>query len=142
MLRSLALPAAVGALALTACGNATTQQPVQAAAVPPASVSTLEAQELAALIATNKVVLIDVRTPEEFAEGRISGALNAPVQVFVPAMIPQESDRETILYCRSSGRSRVAAEELAAYLAKPVRHLEGGILTWEKAGLPVERAPD
>lgn len=102
--------------------------------------------ELSALIADGKVVLIDVRTPEEFAEARLAGALNAPLQTFDPASIPMEAlvaetGRETILYCRSSARSARAAALLAAQIKGKVRHLEGGIIAWQEAGLPVIAQP-
>ena len=101
-----------------------------------ASVETLPAADLANLIAQGSVVLIDVRTPAEFAEGRLDGALNMPVQTFNAAAVPRDGLRETILYCRSSGRSKRAAEMLAQEWGTKVRHLEGGILAWRAADLP------
>lgn len=103
-----------------------------------AQVETLPASELAALIASGQVVLIDVRTPDEYEGGRIASALNAPVQTFDAAVIPRDATRETILYCRSSGRSKRAADMLAAEWGTKVRHLEGGVLAWQDAGLELE----
>ncbi len=105
------------------------------AAQPGASVVTLSATELAALMEAGEVVLIDVRTPAEFAEARLPGALNAPLGTFDPASIPIEAERETILYCGSSRRSGIAATQLSEYLGTEVRHLEGGIQAWNAAGL-------
>ena len=68
------------------------------------------------------MVLIDVRTPKEFAEARLHGALNAPLQTFDPATIPMEAGRETILYCRSSGRSGRAAKILAEHIDGKADH--------------------
>ena len=82
-------------------------------------------------------MLIDVRTPQEYGTGRIAGALNAPVQTFDAASIPRDSTRETILYCRSSGRSKRAADMLAAEWGTKVRHLEGGIIAWQDEGLEI-----
>ena len=85
------------------------------------------------------VVLLDVRTPEEFAGSHLPGAENidfdAPGFVdAVKARVPAGS--EIALYCRSGRRSAEAARELeeAGY---SVKDLDGGILAWEKAGLPV-----
>ncbi len=103
-----------------------------------AEVETLPASELAALIASGQVVLIDVRTPDEYEGGRIASALNAPVQTFDAAAIPRDATRETILYCRSSGRSKRAADMLAAEWGTKVRHLEGGIIAWQDEGLAIE----
>lgn len=104
-------------------------------------VALIGAAELAQLLEQDKVILVDVRTPAEFAEARLHGALNAPLQTFDPAMTPQEELRETILYCRSSGRSGRAAKILADHLGKRVRHMEGGIIAWQDAGLPTVSQP-
>ncbi len=106
-----------------------------------AEVATISPNELAALMEQGKVVLVDVRTPGEFDEVRLHGSLNAPLQTFDPATIPMETDRETILYCRSSGRSGRAAKILAEHIGGKVRHMEGGILAWQEAGLPTIPEP-
>ncbi|RJY09243.1 rhodanese-like domain-containing protein [Aurantiacibacter aquimixticola] len=98
-----------------------------------AEVALVNSSELADLMAAGNVVLIDVRTPEEFAEGRLPGALNAPVETFGPAAIPIEDGRETIFYCRSGNRSEHAARVLAEEIGGRVRHLDGGIVAWKAA---------
>lgn len=98
-----------------------------------AAVSTLTVEKLQGMIARGEVLLVDVRRPDEFGAGRLPGALNAPVETFDPAAIPQEQARETVLYCRSGNRSGRAAEMLAEFTGDTVRHLEGGILAWEAA---------
>lgn len=129
---ALALATAAGA-ALAACAPA---PPAHSASTrPAAAVATLTTNELAALMAAGKVILIDVRTPAEFAQARLPGALNAPLGTFDPASIPIEPDRETILYCGSSRRSAIAAGLLSEHLGTTVRHLEGGIQAWIAAGL-------
>lgn len=85
------------------------------------------------MLARGDVVLVDVRTPEEFGAGRLPGALNAPVETFDAASIPIEETRETILYCRSARRSEQAAQMLAEHTGGTVRHLAGGIIAWEEA---------
>lgn len=118
-------------LAETTPGTATAQPAVELIA----------SDNLAAMIAAGEVVLIDVRTPEEFAESRIPGALNAPVETFDAASIPIEAERETILYCRSARRSERAALMLAEHIDGTVRHLEGGIIAWEEASGEVISSP-
>lgn len=83
---------------LAACDNAAgTIAPTAAMAQPAtaegAAVATLGAGELADLIARGEVVLVDVRTPEEFGSARLVGGLNAPVETFDPATIPLEAGR-------------------------------------------------
>lgn len=113
-----------------------------AAAVPvqAAQVETLGTAELAALVEAGTVRLIDVRTPEEFAEGSIPGAVNVPLDRFDPAAIVDEPGKETVLFCRSDRRSGIAAEKLAAERGEPVRHLDGGILAWIADGQAVTTA--
>lgn len=132
-MRRLALAVALASgAALAACAPLPPAE--SASAQTGAAVVTLPASELAALMASGDVVLIDVRTPAEFAEARLPGALNAPLGTFDPASIPIEAERETILYCGSSRRSGIAATQLSEYLGTTVRHLEGGIRAWTEAG--------
>jgi len=134
-------------LILSACGHAADLAVPQATAkqadatAEVTQVALVSPAELAALIEQGMVVLIDVRTPGEFDAARLHGSLNAPLQTFDPATIPIEAERETILYCRSSGRSGRAAKILAAHIGGKVRHMEGGILAWQKAGLPTIPQP-
>ncbi len=138
-----AAPAAL-ALALAACTQqAEREAPVeQAATEEAAAVELIPAADLAAMMAAGEALVIDVRTPAEFAESRLAGALNAPLSTFDPASIPMMEDRETILYCGSSRRSGIAAEMLAEHKGGKVRHLEGGITAWKEAGLETQAEPE
>ena len=89
--------------------------------------------------AGEKIQLIDVRTPEEFAEGHLAGAINIPVDELDPAALPSADGAERILYCRSARRSEAAAKELAEASGGVALHMEGGIVAWEALGLPVAR---
>ncbi|WP_324261583.1 rhodanese-like domain-containing protein [Altererythrobacter sp. H2] len=141
MRRTLAAPALAVLLLAGACSPAVGAAD-DAAVVPDsgAGVVTVGTAELAALVASGKVRLIDVRTPEEFAEGSIPGAVNVPLDRFDPAAIVDEPGRETVLFCRSDRRSGVAAEQLAAHRDATVRHLDGGILDWIAQGQEVTPA--
>ncbi|MBR3432206.1 MAG: rhodanese-like domain-containing protein [Bacteroidaceae bacterium] len=93
----------------------------------------------AALIADSSVVILDVRTAEEFKDGHIANALNIDVnqKKFVKkakAMLPK--DRTIAVYCRSGRRSANAAELLAKNGYECV-NLYGGILAWIENGRPV-----
>ena len=138
MLRSV-LPAIAPALLLAGCGEPAASEPdADSVAASRGEVQTLDVDELARMVAQDEAVLVDVRTPEEFAEGHLEGAINLPVETFDPAKVPQAADgREVILYCRSDRRSGIAAEQLAEARGTTVRHLDGGILAWEEAGQPV-----
>lgn len=130
----MALIAALS-FALGGCGTARTAETGSNQAVEAAE--TLDAGTLAARIARGDVLLIDVRTPEEFSGGRIAGAINIPLDRLNPASLPQQPGKETILYCRSDRRSGLAARQVAAAGGPALRHLDGGIIAWEASGLPV-----
>lgn len=127
-------------LIVGACSQGQTAEPVEQIEMVPA-VELLAAGDLSAKLAAGEAIVIDVRTPAEFAEARLPGALNAPLSTFDPASIPFVEGRETILYCRSSRRSGEAATMLAEHIGGTVRHLEGGILAWQEAGLSTLAQP-
>lgn len=93
--------------------------------------------------------VVDVREPEEFAEGHIPGAVNIPRGLlefevdghpavrYETAEALAHRERPVILYCLSGGRSALAAEALLRLgFANPMS-LDHGILGWEDAGHPV-----
>lgn len=130
------------AFALAACSSQpVADAPAEEVTEGVAAVETISAADLATMLEAGKAVLVDVRTPAEFAEARLAGALNAPLSTFDPGAVPMEDDRETILYCRSSRRSGQAAEMLAEHIGGKVRHLEGGIEAWQQAGLETVSEP-
>lgn len=80
--------------------------------------------------------LIDVRTPEEFASGYISGAMNVPLQQ-IASIVREVPDKDTplFLYCRSGARSQQAAVALERMGYANARNI-GGIGDWRG---PIER---
>ncbi|MFO0594064.1 MAG: rhodanese-like domain-containing protein [Myxococcaceae bacterium] len=76
--------------------------------------------------------LLDVRTPEEFAEGHIDGATNVPVQELEAklASLNLKKDRDVVVYCRSGKRSARASEILKAAGFAKVFDL-GGMSNWK-----------
>ena len=85
------------------------------------------------------VRLLDVRTPQEYAEGHIDGALNINVQSDDFQQIAEKElakDSTILVYCRSGRRSMDAAEILTR-LGYKVINLKGGIIEWKEDGLPV-----
>ena len=83
-------------------------------------------------MAVGDIMLVDVRTAEEVAEGMIAGAVHIPLDEFAPGpdLLAQADGREIVLYCRSGRRSGIAGQALSTYLDKPVSHLAGGIIAW------------
>lgn len=88
-----------------------------------------------------KVVILDVRTPEEFAAGHVPGARNIPHDQ-LPNRIAELAgieDREVVVYCRSGRRAATAQDTLAAHGFKRIIHLEGDMLKWEAERRPISK---
>ena len=88
-----------------------------------------EAAEL--MQSSEDYVILDVRTPGEYAEGHIEGAVNLPNEEIVDKEIPllPEKDQLILVYCRSGNRSRQASQKLADLGYTNVKEF-GGINTW------------
>ncbi len=82
-------------------------------------------------------VFIDVRTPEEYAEGHIEGALLIPVQELESRLAGIPHDKQVYIYCRSGRRSARAAAMLAGAGYSNIENIVGGILQWQAASYPV-----
>jgi rhodanese-related sulfurtransferase len=86
-------------------------------------------------------LVVDVRTPEEYAAGHVPGALNIPSTQLagrVGELGLESRDREIVLYCERGGRAEEAAATLARAGFGTVRHLEGDMSAWREAGRPCD----
>ena len=93
----------------------------------------------AKLMEDANVVVLDVRTAEEFKEGHLEGAVNidqAQSDFIQKAKEALPANKTIAIYCRSGRRSASAAGKLAAEGYKVV-NLKGGILAWKEAKMPV-----
>lgn len=84
-------------------------------------------------------VLIDVREPSEWRNGHAPGAALIPLGELPTRLGEVPRDREVLLICRSGNRSGQAQRLLQARGYTRVVNVAGGMLAWERAGLPVER---
>lgn len=84
-------------------------------------------------------LLLDVRTPEEFAGGHVPGAVNIPIRELEGRVAEVPQDRPVVVYCEVGGRSALAARQLAARGYRNVREMQGSMEAWRAAGLPVEK---
>ena len=82
--------------------------------------------------------LIDVREVDEYAEGRIPGAVNIPLSEFQQRYQEIETDRPIVLVCARGGRSAQAATFMAAMGYTNLYNLDGGTLGWMQNGHTVE----
>jgi len=85
-------------------------------------------------------VVIDVRTPEEYATGHIPGALNIPFDRVAEKISEVEAPNGVALYCMLGPRARKGEAALLDTGYTAVLHIEGGLAAWQAAGLPVEAA--
>lgn len=84
-------------------------------------------------------VVVDVRTPEEFANGHIKGAIlinyyDADFSDRIAALVP---DKTYFFYCRSGNRTSKTMQLARNAGLQNVLELQGGIIAWTKAGLPL-----
>src|SRR5947209_6406069 len=98
----------------------------------------LSADEVARGVAEGKILLVDVREPNETAIERYPHAVVLPMSIFDPAAIPQPAGRQVVFACRSGNRS-VTASLMAQAAGLPYdSHLAGGLIAWKALGLPTE----
>jgi len=83
-------------------------------------------------------MLLDVRTPGEYAEGHIPGATLIPIQVLAERLSEVPKDKQVYVYCHSGSRSARASKLLAEHGFKNIENMKGGIVAWKDAGYPVE----
>jgi len=87
------------------------------------------------------LVILDVRTPDEYAEGHCAKArlIDAFDPKFAEKLAALDKDAPYLLHCASGGRSIPVFEKMKALGFKEVYHLDGGFSAWEKAGGKVEK---
>ena len=86
---------------------------------------------IAMMEAENDYIILDVRTPEEFSEKHIPGAINVANETIGSEKIPELPDKDQLIlvYCRSGNRSKQAAEKLVALGYTNIVEF-GGINDW------------
>ncbi len=84
-------------------------------------------------------IIIDIRTSDEFTEGHLKGArqIDFLEEGFAEKVSKLDRNRPYLIHCRSGGRSSRSLALWKKMKFKKVYHLDGGILAWEKAGLPL-----
>lgn len=102
----------------------------------PTNGATLGAAEFASAIKREGVTVLDVRTPEEFNEGHLEGAVNLDIYTptFAADIAKLAKDGEYAVYCRSGNRSGQALRLMAQQGFTLTYHLDGGVGTWSQAG--------
>ena len=97
----------------------------------------MDPQQVSELLQRGEIQLIDVREPYEHEAGRIAGDRLVALNELASQADTIDRDRLVVFYCRSGSRSAMATEAFrgAGYDA---HNMEGGLLDWAAAGLPLE----
>ena len=100
------------------------------------AVTTMNVSDFAKKISDTSIVLLDVRTPAEFAAGHIAGATNIDFESGTFESDIQKLDKSKIyaVYCRSGNRSGQATALMAKDGFKTIFNLDGGLINWQIAG--------
>jgi phage shock protein E len=91
--------------------------------------------------ADSSLVILDVRTPEEFAAGHVPGAINIPY-THLPARIsevPNAADKDIVVYCATGVRAERAASRFRENGFTRLLHLDGDMKQWQENQRPVEK---
>lgn len=96
----------------------------------------LEPKEFKEFLATNDVILVDVRTPKEFSSGHIENAININFlsSEFDKKIQKLDTTKTLVIYCRSGNRSGKSTSKLVKAGFKEIYDLKGGVLNWQKSG--------
>jgi phage shock protein E len=98
----------------------------------------VNAQEAKVMIDKGGVVVVDVRTPQEYSGGHLQGAILANVNDpnFEANIKKISKDKKVIVYCAAGGRSANASGKMSSLGWKNVWNMTGGYSSWSSAGLP------
>ncbi|HSH01649.1 MAG TPA: rhodanese-like domain-containing protein [Anaerolineae bacterium] len=83
------------------------------------------------------VVVVDVRSAGEYAGGHVAGSRLLPLFTLPLRHNELPKDKRIVCVCRSGARSQAACEQLVSLGFTDVINLQGGMMAWERAGLPV-----
>ncbi len=88
--------------------------------------------------------IIDVRTPTEYKDGHLKGAVNINLllETFKEDIVKLDSSKNYLIYCRSGGRSSRAVNIMQKLEFACIYHMVNGIIEWNAEGLPVEKNGD
>ncbi len=106
-------------------------------AAAPRDMASVEAK---ALLARNRnVVLLDVRTPEEYRQAHLKGATLIPLGDLARRIGELPKNRPVVVYCAVGSRSRIAAGTLVRRGYREVYNMSDGIVGWYRNGFPLDR---
>ena len=105
-------------------------------------IQNLKATEVSeALKKDDTIVVLDIRTPAEYAEGHLAGAKNIDFKAedFEAKIGELDSGKAYVVHCKSGGRSSLSMQKFSAKGFTHILHMDDGYLGWTEAKLPVEK---
>jgi rhodanese-related sulfurtransferase len=93
-------------------------------------------EELREALKADAITVVDVREPNEFAAGRIPGAINLPLSRFDAGDLP--NGKPVVLVCQAGARSAKALRVAVSAGVKDIRHYPGGTGGWRALGEEIE----
>jgi hydroxyacylglutathione hydrolase len=104
-----------------------------------AEIERRDARAARQIVERGAAAILDVRTPQEYAAGRIAGSQNIPLGELPRRLDEVPRDQPVLVHCEGGTRSAIAASVLSAAGWRSVIDLTGGFSDWQAAGNPVER---
>lgn len=129
----------IAATLLGACSAPPAAAPATPAPHPESLPADIDVATAASLRGRSDLVMLDIRTPEEYAQGHIPGITLIPLDEIQNRLAEIPKDKTVIVTCRSGNRSSQAAQLLRQKGYGNIHNMLGGIVAWEKAGYPVEK---
>jgi phage shock protein E len=104
-----------------------------------AAIEDVDVPQAATILDQGEAIILDVRTPQEYASGHLPGAINIDVEAsdFADRVSGLDEAAETLVYCQTGNRSGVATDQMADLGFSDLADLQGGIEAWSAAGEPV-----
>lgn len=87
------------------------------------------------------LILLDVRTREEFNSGRIKNSINIPHDLLLSdiSLIADYKSKKVVVYCRSGKRAKLVLDRLSDEGFRTLIDVDGDMLAWNSANLPIEK---
>lgn len=100
----------------------------------------ISARDAKALLDKNKnVYLLDVRTPQEYSQGKLAGSVLIPIGDFERRIGEVPKNRTIVVYCAVGSRSKPVASFLSQQGYRDVYNMTDGIVGWYRNGFPIQR---
>lgn len=111
---------------------------------PSAQVQAVTLEQARADHESGKVMMIDIREPQEHATGVAQGVVLMPMSQVAQrvAEIPKQNDQPVLLICNTQNRSRAVTEALQEQGFTNIRYVDGGMSEWARRGWPMVKPQD